>query len=76
MVRDAEGARNLAFDGVQTGAKGEVFVMLRCPCCGSTLYQSATLKQALQRLADHVGVLHRSQQVLADTLSIGQGLTA
>lgn len=76
MVRDSEGSRNLAFDGVQTGTKGQVFLMLRCPCCGSTLYQITTLAEALQRLADQVGVLHRSQQVLAESVSIGQGPTA
>ncbi len=68
LISDEVLARNLALDGVQPASDGRVFVMLRCPCCGSTLYKPSTVEQVMVILASHQSMLARSAQALVETL--------
>lgn len=68
LLASEELAGNLALDGVQPASDGQVFVMLRCPCCGSTLYKPSTVEKAMGILAAHQTMLARSSQALVETL--------
>ena len=76
LIADEVLARNLALDGVQPASDGRVFVMLRCPYCGTTLYKPSTVEQAMAILASHQGMLARSAQALVETLAPMPGMAA
>lgn len=54
----------LAFAGIQPGINGALWEMRHCPCCGSTINRATSPKHAFGAIADHVGLVKRSMDVL------------